>query len=78
MTRSSKRNSFNLRVGLPVSTCWSSGPRTSAWEKLWHKIFLDILAQDSAANCPTRSRMGFRNEGEIGSDEDSDAKQRGL
>jgi hypothetical protein len=74
--RSSGRNSFDLRVGLPVSTFWSSGPRTSAWEKLWQRILLDVLGQDSSANCPTRSHMEFRDEDEIGSDEGSDAQQR--
>jgi hypothetical protein len=74
--RSSRRDSFNLRVELPVSTNWTSGPRTSAWEKLWLTIILDVLGQDSSANCPTRSHMEFRDEDEIGSDEGSDAHQR--
>jgi hypothetical protein len=58
-------NSFDLRVGLPVSTDWTSGPRTSAWDKLWRRIILDVL-QDSSAKLPVRSFVETGNEDEIG------------
>jgi hypothetical protein len=64
--RSSGRNSFDLRVGLPVSTFWSSGPRTSAWEKLWQRILLDVLGQYSSANFAVLSSMETGDEDEIG------------
>ena len=66
MKRSSGRNSFDLRVGLPVSTVWSSGPRTSAWEKLWQRILLDVLGQNSSANFAVLSSMEAEDEDGIG------------
>ena len=37
------KNRLRTRLGLPVKTGWTLGPRTATWVELWRRILADVL-----------------------------------
>jgi hypothetical protein len=55
MEPSTKRRTVDGIAGLAVRTEWTTGPRTSAWDRLWRIILSDL---DRASTASSGQQIG--------------------